>query len=112
MRIVCINHNGEVIIHHQIRKSNINENERLKKEKTVSDQNICYHFKHQQLNQSKRSLHGEIYEIWLYHQQQQHQPEYLFDYEKQQIHQFKFYLSSDINYPNGESFNSLKLMGN
>ena len=73
MKIIYISHNGRKVIDDQIGKFHMNENERLKKENTVSSENICYHFKDQRLNQSELRLHREIYEILLYHHQQQQQ---------------------------------------
>lgn len=48
--------------------------------------NIRIRLSNQQLNQSELRLHGEIYEIWLNHHQQQYQPEYLFIHKKHQLH--------------------------
>lgn len=78
--------------------------------KTISFDYVCYHIKHPQINPTKSRAQGIIYEFWMYHHHRNIFIPYFYD-DGNGLSEFKLYLSSNNNYPNGESFNSLNLIG-
>ena len=70
------------------------------KVKTISNDLICYHFKHPYSRQLKYKR-GIIYKFWLYHQNDQNS-----------IPVYFLFLTSDINYPNLYNDNLVYIFGN
>lgn len=96
----------------QWKRFNYTEFERLGFQtiKTISFDYVCYHIKHPQIDPTKSRAQGIIYEFWMYHH---HRNIFIpnFYNDESGLSEFKLYLSSNNNYPNGESFNSLNLIG-
>ena len=72
------------------------KNEGFQIEKTISYENVCYHIKHPQITRGRNRERGVIYNIWLFHHTRS---------------EFNLFLSSDNNFPDGESIDSVKIIG-
>ena len=65
-------------------------------EKTVNYMSVCYNYKRPRISRNESLSKPMIHQFWLYH----HYPS-----------DFKLYLSSDYNVPDGQSYDSLYLKG-
>lgn len=99
--LVTDNHHDGIAVH-QFEKL---QDYGVQVEKTINYRFICYNFKHFQFSKYKPRINGRIYEFMLY--QHNH-----FNLIGRMKDHYNLYLTSEKRVPNGQSINSLKLIGN